>query len=144
MKTKNLYRVPLEQHLISETVVDSPSHTGAYKGSIDFAVPTGTDVLAACDGIIVRVRDNSQKYGDDAIFGNDVNYITIKHLDNELSEYLHLAFDSGTVEVGQKVKAGQVIAKTGLSGWMYAPHLHFMVYKKTTRPEAFQCLEIKF
>ena len=142
--TVNTYTLPVQPELVTQIVKDNESHKGAYEGSVDFAVPIGTFVFAAADGIVTRVRDDSDKYGKDISFGQDVNYITIKHVRNELSEYLHLAKSSSLVEPGQKVKQGQEIAKTGLSGWMFAPHLHFMVYNKVEGGQEFQCLDVQF
>ncbi len=130
--------------MVTKTVLDNASHEGAYKGSVDFAVPLGTKVLAALDGTVTRVRDDSDKYSDQPSSGYDVNYITIEHANHELSEYLHLAKGSALVQVGQAVKTGQPIALTGLSGWMYAPHLHFMVYPKPKNTKDFQCLDVSF
>lgn len=141
--TNNEYHRPVDvsvvEHMVDET--SSGSHEGSYKGSIDYAVPVGTDVFAANGGIVTRVRDDSDRYGQDARFGPDVNYITIRHSDNEVSEYLHLAKGSATVTISDKVNTGQKIAETGLSGWMFAPHLHFMVYPDKGE---FQCKRIKF
>ena len=144
MKTANIYSYPLNEELVSRVVMDNVSHTGPWKGSVDFAVPLGTEVVAALDGKVTRVRDDSDKYSDNPASGNDVNYITIEHANSELSEYLHLAKNSTLVIVGQTVKSGQPIAETGLSGWLFAPHLHFMVYKQTSKPADFHCLDVKF
>jgi murein DD-endopeptidase MepM/ murein hydrolase activator NlpD len=118
------------------------SHSGSYKGSIDFAVPVLTEVYAAADGKVVRVKDDSKRYGQEPRYGQDANYITIEHPHNELSEYLHLEFGSAVVKVGDEVVAGQLIAKTGLSSLLYAPYLHFMVYKKVSSAKDFQCLGV--
>jgi murein DD-endopeptidase MepM/ murein hydrolase activator NlpD len=142
--TMNSYGLPVPKAAITAIVKENESHTGIYEGSVDFAVPLDTVVLAAADGIITRVRDNSDKYGTDPSFGQLVNYITIEHPGDELSEYLHLAKGSALVQPGQRVKASQPIAKTGLSGWLYAPHLHFMVYDKTDTRNQFRCLDVQF
>lgn len=140
-KTTNIYNLPVPEEAITMIVNDNESHQGAYRGSVDFAVSLDTPVLAAAAGVIMRARDDSNKYGQEPSFGPDVNYITIEHPGGELSEYLHLAKDSVLVKPGEKVQVGQHIARTGLSGWLYAPHLHFMIYPKD---EAFQCREISF
>src|SRR3954464_14685299 len=118
MITRNVYLVPLPEDLITWIVKDELLHVGAYKNSIDYAVPIGTPVYAAADGIVDRVRDDSGKYGNDPKYGPDVNYLGLLHANNELSEYLHLKKHSALVKVGDKVKAGQQIAVTGLSGWL--------------------------
>ena len=145
-KTTNIYTYPVDLKYVNSVVeaTSSGSHSGPYEGSVDFAVPIDTSVFAAEKGIVRRVRDDSSKYGNTQIYGNDANYITIEHANDELSEYLHLAKDSALVKVGDKVKSGQAIAKTGLSGWLHAPHLHFMVYIKTSDTVNFQCMKIKF
>jgi murein DD-endopeptidase MepM/ murein hydrolase activator NlpD len=144
MRTDNTYLLPVPSRAVTKVVFDNPSHQGAYQGSVDFAVPIGAPALAAADGVVSRVRDDSDIHGDDPEFGQDVNYISLLHENDEISEYLHLAAGSAKVRVGDKVKAGQEIAKTGLSGWLTAPHLHFMVYKKTRGQQHFQCLEVIF
>lgn len=145
-KTSNIYGFPVSNGEVTITVAatSSGTHDGPYKGSVDFAVSLGTTVRAAADGIVQRVRDDSDRHGNSQEFGSDVNYVTIKHVNDELSEYLHLAKGSAQVKVGDTITAGQAIAMTGLSGWLYAPHLHFMVYKQTAKLEYFQCLEVQF
>jgi len=145
-KTTNKYSYPVALDLVTHVVeaTTSRSHSGPYRGSIDYAVPLGTVVYAAANGVVTRVRDDSDKHGTTIDFGYDANYITIEHANNELSEYMHLAKGSALVRVGDTVTSGEPIAKTGLSGWLFAPHLHFMVYTKVAKPEDFQCLEIAF
>ncbi|MGN6560321.1 MAG: M23 family metallopeptidase, partial [Candidatus Nitrosocosmicus sp.] len=46
----------------------------------------------------------------------------------EFSRYDHLMSRSVKVKVGQHVKAGQEIAKVGMTGYTYIPHLHFQVF----------------
>ena len=141
-ETKNTYNLAVPESAITLVVKDSESHQGAYQGSIDFAVPVDTPVVAAAEGVVTRVRDDSDEYGQERSFGLLVNYITVEHSDGELSEYLHLAKGSALVKAGDNVNVGQQIARTGLSGWLYAPHLHFMVYPESE--DNLQCLEIKF
>lgn len=138
-QTKTIYDLPVPSGSVTLTVMKNPSHIGPYTGSIDLAVPVGTVVCAAADGVVSRVRDDSNSYGNDPKFGQDVNYITINDPGEEIAEYLHLDKGSAKVQVGDQVNRGQPIAQTGLSGWMTAPHLHWMVYR--TNP--FRCLEIK-
>ncbi len=83
----------------------------------DFAVPIGTPDRAACDGVIVRT-DPADPYGGgmqtDLDCGGGV-----------VLEYMH---QSGfLVKVGDPVKAGQVIGRTGTTGHSTGPHLHFQV-----------------
>jgi murein DD-endopeptidase MepM/ murein hydrolase activator NlpD len=140
--SEHIYALPVPADAITGVVIENDSHQGSYEGSVDFAVPLATPVLAGADGVVVRVRDDSDVYGQDPSYGPSVNYITLEHAGQELSEYLHLAKGSAVVSVGDTVEVGQRIAVTGLSGWLYAPHLHFMVYHWLDK--GFQCRTVRF
>src|SRR5258708_3645588 len=105
LTSKVIYELPVPADAITDIVKDNESHQGSYKGSVDFAVPLSTPVLAAASGVVTRVRDGSDKHGQ------DVNYITLEHDDGELSEYLHLAKNSALIKPGDTVKSGQQINK---------------------------------
>ncbi|KJG34707.1 murein DD-endopeptidase MepM [Photobacterium angustum] len=83
----------------------------------DFAVPIGTSVLAAGDGVVVKSRYHP-------LAGN---YIVVKHGREYMTRYLHLS--KREVKVGDKVKMGQRIAKSGNTGRSTGPHLHFELIK---------------
>ena len=53
------------------------------------------------------------------------NYIKVKHSDSFVTAYLHLS--EIYYKVGEFVKAGFIIAKSGNSGNSTGPHLHFSV-----------------
>jgi murein DD-endopeptidase MepM/ murein hydrolase activator NlpD len=144
LQTKNLYTLPFAPgtHII-KTVTDSPGHPGPYKGAVDFAIKLGTDVLAPLDGEIITVVDKHNKYGAAPEFSPYANYIQIKHANGEVSDLIHLAQGSAFVKVGDKVKTGQQLAKTGLSGFMTAPHLHWFVFHKIDSNASFEGLAIK-
>ena len=93
------------------------SHTGQ-----DYAVKVGTAVHAAADGIVF----------DDAPGFQFGTYVQIDHLNGFQTLYGHLS--SKSVKVGDKVKAGQVIGKSGESGNVTGPHLHFEVRKGRNNP----------
>ena len=56
------------------------------------------------------------------------NYIILTHGDGYQTLYGHLSAFS--IKRGQSVSQGQVIGKSGSSGYSTGPHLHFGVYKK--------------
>ncbi len=91
-------------------------------------VDTGTPVLAAADGIVTFVRDDSYTGGPSIEYWQDSNFIVIQHANGEYSRYDHLAHKSAKVWIGQPVKAGHVIARVGMTGFTYVPHLHFQVF----------------
>lgn len=93
----------------------SPSY-GQPHGGVDFAVSTGTPVMAANDGVVVGTPYDADGFG---------NYVQIQHRDGHTSYYGHLA--SKGVSEGQEVTAGQVVGVSGDSGNSTGPHLHFEV-----------------
>ena len=88
----------------------------------DFAVPTGTQVVAAHGGTVVKAGANGA--GDGPAYGNA---IVIKHGNGTFSQYAHLSRID--VKIGQVVKTGQKIAKSGNTGNSSGPHLHFEIRK---------------
>lgn len=145
LPTKNIYTLPFTPNtVITQVVTDSPGHPGPYKGAIDFAVETGTDVLAPLDGEIITVVDKHTKYGASSKFADYANYVQIKHAKGETSSLMHLAKGSVVVKAGDKVKMGQRLATTGLSGYMTAPHLHWFVFHTTDSKDGFEGLAIRF
>ena len=144
LQTVNTYTLPfLSGAVIKKTVTDSPGHPGPYKGAVDFAVEPGTDVSAPLDGEIITVVDTHSKYGANSKFSPYANYIQIKHAHGETTDLMHLAKSSALVKVGDHVKTAQPLAKTGLSGYMTAPHLHWFVFHKTDSRHGFEGLDIR-
>ena len=125
----NLYRLPvpkLKLKRIDRT--SSPAHRGKLTNAIDFIVPENTSVLAAAEGIVTFVKDDSNFGGSNVLYWNHTNFIVIMHRNGEYSRYDHLAFRSSKVTVGQHVGACQEIARVGMTGYTYIPHLHFQVF----------------
>lgn len=88
-------------------------------------VPQNTPVFAAADGLVTFVKDDSNVGGTGPSYWNYTNFIAIMHSDGEYSRYDHLEYVSAKVRVGQQVSAGQEIARVGMTGYTYVPHLHF-------------------
>ncbi|MER5292013.1 MULTISPECIES: M23 family metallopeptidase [Streptomyces] len=86
----------------------------------DFAVPSGTKVVAAHGGTVVKAGGNGA--GDGPAYGNA---IVIKHGNGQYSQYAHLS--TINVKVGQIVATGQKIALSGNTGNSSGPHLHFEI-----------------
>lgn len=105
------------------------SHTGPEQYAIDWKMSPGTPVHAARDGVVVKIKDDSDKGGPDRKFENAANYILIRHADGSIGNYAHLQKAGAKVLLGQKVKAGDWIGLSGNSGFSTGPHLHFAVFK---------------
>lgn len=105
------------------------SHTGSNQYAIDFDMPEGTLVHAARGGIVVRVKDDSDKGGGSIEYDKYNNYVLIRHDDGTLGHYCHLQKGGIMVKPGQTVSTGDVIAHSGNTGFSSGPHLHFCVFK---------------
>ena len=131
-----IYLIPYqagEQHPIGQAYGGKFSHN--LKGStyaIDFDMKEGTPVCAARSGIVIFVKDDSNKHGKTSQFQEYGNYITIYHEDGTMANYFHLQKNGSKVKVGDKITAGQIIALSGNTGWSSGPHLHFQVFFYTT------------
>jgi murein DD-endopeptidase MepM/ murein hydrolase activator NlpD len=126
---KNLYQLPIPtESLINMDADSSPVHWGKLENAVDLIAPLNTPVLAAADGVVTYVKDNSNVGGPSESFWDYSNFIAIRHEHNEYTRYDHLATRSSKVKVGDIVKAGQVIANVGMTGYTYLPHLHFQVF----------------
>lgn len=91
------------------------SWSSGYHTGVDFPVPTGTSVKAMASGTVVT-----------AGWGGAYGYqIVIRHSDGKYSQYAHLS--ALHVRAGQHVGAGQRIARSGATGNVTGPHLHFEV-----------------
>ena len=87
-----------------------------HKG-VDFAVPTGTPVLAAGSGRIEIAGWN----------GNYGRYIRIRHNNTYQTAYAHLSGIAKGVYAGAQVDQGQVIGFVGSTGRSTGPHLHYEI-----------------
>lgn len=105
------------------------SHTGSNQYAIDWQMPEGTLIRAARGGVIVRVKDDSDRGGPSMDYDRFNNYILIRHSDGTLGHYCHLQKGGCLVKAGQTVAAGEFIAHSGNTGFSSGPHLHFCVFK---------------
>ena len=125
----NKYKLPVPKHLLQRIDrTSSPAHVGKLRNAIDFMADIGTPVLAAEDGLVTSVKDTSNTGGANLSNWRHTNFIVIMHSNGEYSRYDHLDYKSSKVKVGQYVRAGEEIAKVGMTGYTYLPHLHFQVF----------------
>lgn len=89
-------------------------HTG-----IDIGSKLNEKIVAAADGIVIYAGTRGG-YG---------NCIIIDHGSGITTLYAHINNRGFLVQTGQRVKAGQAIAKAGKTGVATGPHLHFEVRK---------------
>jgi murein DD-endopeptidase MepM/ murein hydrolase activator NlpD len=103
---------------------------GKKNDGIDIAVPEGTPVKAAENGVVIYAGDGLKDFG---------NTVLVRHEDGLVTVYGHAS--EITVERGDTVRRGQEIARSGLSGNADAPKLHFEVRKNSTPVDPAKYLE---
>lgn len=89
---------------------------------LDFATPTGTPIVSATDGVVIRDLDNP-------VQGKNLGiYVTVWDKEQQCATYYcHLA--SNVVSVGQSVVKGQLLGFSDNTGNSTGPHLHFSLVK---------------
>lgn len=117
-------------------IAPSPeTHHDQFKQALDFLVKDGTKILACADGVIENFTIIQTEWGNDPSFASKMNYITLKHISEngqvEYTQYCHLAKDSIplNLQVGDKVRRGQVIGIVGKTGWTDRDHLHYICFR---------------
>lgn len=103
------------------------AHQGAWGYAVDFKMPVGSPITAARDGKVIAVQGKYSKGGNDPSLGDKANYVFIRHSDGSIGRYLHIRKNGATVQPGQDVATGDLIAYSGNVGWSTDPHLHFDV-----------------
>lgn len=99
-----------------------------FHRGIDIAAPLGTPVLAVAEGTIVTSRHHPT-YGKYVVIDHHNGYHTLYAHNSEL-----------LVKSGERVKAGQNIAKVGSTGRSTGPHLHFEIHRDGTQVDPYPYL----
>lgn len=126
---------PVQKYTKTASFAQNGARWQSTHSGQDFAVPSGTKVVAAHGGTVVKAGGNGA--GDGPAYGNAV---VIKHGNGTYTQYAHLS--RVEVKVGQVVKTGQEIARSGNTGNSSGPHLHFEIrttanYGSAVDPVAF-------
>lgn len=95
-----------------------PKTTGQQNDGINVAVPEGTPIKAAADGVVAYAGNEIKTYG---------NLVLIRHSNGYVTAYAHAS--EIMVKRDEQIKRGQVIAKSGQTGNVSAPQLHFEIRK---------------
>jgi len=102
---------------------------GTQNDGINLAVPEGTPVKAADDGVVAYAGNELKGYG---------NLVLIRHANGFVSAYAHAS--ELMVKRGDTIKRGQVIAHAGQTGNVTSPQLHFEIRKGSTPVDPTQYL----
>jgi murein DD-endopeptidase MepM/ murein hydrolase activator NlpD len=102
---------------------------GKANDGINLAVPEGTPIKAADDGVVAYAGNELKGYG---------NLVLVRHSNGYVTAYAHAS--ELLVRRGDAIKRGQVIAKSGQSGEVASPQLHFEIRKGSTPVDPLQFL----
>jgi murein DD-endopeptidase MepM/ murein hydrolase activator NlpD len=131
------------------------------KHAKDLSVKIGTPVLAIEDGVVVSIKNDSDKYinpkthpryeilfrknnmsieelkrlGDELLefTGRYTNYVQVNQVDNHIVEYVHLNKNI-PVSLKQKIKNGDIVGFVGMTGVTDRPHLHLNLFENRSVP----------
>lgn len=106
-----------------------PKPNGVQNDGINLAVPEGTPIKAAEDGVVAYAGSELKGYG---------NLVLVRHSNGFVTAYAHAS--DVLVKRGETVKRGQVIAHAGQTGNVTSPQLHFEIRKGATPVDPSQYL----
>src|SRR5437867_4970652 len=95
-----------------------PTTNGQQNDGINIALPENTPVKSAEDGVVAYAGNELKGYG---------NLVLVRHPNGYVTAYAHTK--ELLVKRGDQVKRGQVIARSGQTGNVNAPQLHFEIRK---------------
>ncbi len=125
--------VPVHGRISSEYGYRTNPISGAYAlhTGVDIAADKGTAIVAAYNGV-VKDTGTGEKRG---------NYVLMLHSDGSETLYCHCS------EViaceGDVIRAGEVIALVGETGWATGPHLHFEIHRDGNAVDPLTVLGVK-
>lgn len=127
--TSYIYALPYEDntaHLLVQGYFGRFTHK--ERAALDFKMKRGTKILAARDGVVIRMKEDGVHGAIKKEYRSEGNYIIVQHADSSRSGYWHLQTNGALVNVGDHVIKGQVIGLSGKTGYTAFPHLHFLVW----------------
>ena len=139
-----------EIHDVSQGEETTFTHNGLTAYAFDFNLNYET-VVAARSGKVVMAYAESNSGGCSRYYSNSTNYVVIDHGDGTAGLYIHLAYNSVSVQPGDLVAQGQPIGVSGETGVTCSddgrdpgPHLHFQVERMEPGHYLTQSLPIAF
>jgi murein DD-endopeptidase MepM/ murein hydrolase activator NlpD len=120
------FRWPVRGRIIAAF---GPKPNGLQNDGINLAVPEGTPIKAAEDGVVAYAGNELKGYG---------NLVLVRHSNGFVTAYANAS--DIMVKRGDSVKRGQVIAHSGQSGNVTSPQLHFEIRKGATPVDPSQYL----
>ena len=127
------YRAPFalaQSYTVAQAAPDQITHKDpGSRNAIDIAMPVGSAVHAAREGVVINVAHKFFRGGTTQEMRDEANFVQILHDDGTTAVYAHLQLDTVRVRPGQRVLRGEYIANSGNTGYSSGPHLHFAVLR---------------
>ncbi len=137
------YRLPYpsgQAYKVTQGYHGSFSHDKPTEYALDFALPTGTPILAARDGIVLFYKEKWYPATSLEAGKGKGNFIWIQHADGSVATYAHLQQNwqqsrllTKILRRGSHVTAGDIIGVSGNTGYSTGAHLHFHVSTSQSR-----------
>lgn len=131
--------------LVTQAPGGGTSHTGRSMYAFDFGVGLETPIHSMAPGTVTLVRTSTMPGhpcydGGGPECGPEANLVIVEHADGTTAAYKHI--NSASVSVGQPVARGDVLARSGSTGYSTGPHLH--VELRAGCPSTIYCDTIPF
>jgi len=121
---------PARSFPVTQAPPDAITHRDAgSRYAIDVAMPVGSAVHAAREGLVINVAHKFFRGGVAQEVRDEANFVQVLHDDGTTAVYAHLQLDTVRVRPGQRVSRGEYIANSGNTGFSSGPHLHFVVLR---------------
>jgi len=134
-----------EYRVLQGNNTDFTHNTEWSRYAIDFDLKTNDTVTSASDGYVVGVVDKYDFGGVGAEWQPFANYITVYEPESGIFiQYVHLVKNGSFVQVGDKIRAGQPIARSGNTGQSTIEHLHFNVLVPENSENGLRSVPIEF
>ena len=118
---KPAFEASAEENFIWPAKGDVIGNFGEKNAGINIAVPIGTSIVAAADGEVIYANNGLADYGQ---------LVLIRHSNGFVTAYAHNRIL--LVRRGDEVRQGDVVAKSGKTGAVKSPQLHFEVREGKT------------
>jgi len=127
-----LLPLPAEQVFhVSQAFHGKATHSKHVQSTyaVDIPMPVGTAIHAARSGVVMDMAADFFEGGMSEKMLEQANYVRVLHDDGTMAIYAHLELETVKYPLGKRVERGQMLARSGNTGFSSGPHLHFAIQK---------------